>query len=184
MAAITGANNTLIGNGATVPLGSSNTVILGGSGSTVYMGGAQGGNSGMTVSGGALSLLGSTRLQIHTDAGAVGAALLSGGAGAAPYWSPASIAVTTTPHVMTSPPSALYTMNGTASEFRLIAATAAPRAVIAIKNLLGTSCTITRTDSTIVDVGALTASTGMTLLSGNAASLAGDGTYWYVISKQ
>jgi hypothetical protein len=148
------------------------------------MGGAQGGTSGMTVSGGALSLLGSTRLQIGSDAGAAGAALLSGGADAPPYWTPASISVTTTPHAMTSPPSALYIMSETASDFRLISATAAPRSVIAIKNILGTSCTITRTDSTIVDVG-LTSTTGsITLPTGNTASLASNGTNWYVISKQ
>jgi hypothetical protein len=148
------------------------------------MGGAQGGTSGMTVSGGALSLLGSTRLQIGSDAGAAGAALLSGGADAAPYWSPASISVTTTPHVMTSPPSALYIMSETASEFRLISATAAPRAVIAIKNNLGTSCTITRTDNTIVDVGVTSTTGSITLPTGNTASLASNGTNWYVISKQ
>jgi outer membrane receptor protein involved in Fe transport len=57
MATVIGDYNTLIGHGASIPSGSpSNNVVLGGAASVVYMGGAQAGAAGVTVTTTALTL--------------------------------------------------------------------------------------------------------------------------------
>ena len=186
MASITGSSNTLIGNGASVPTaGSVNTVVLGGASSTVYMGGAQGAAAGVTVASGALTLLGSTRLQLGSDVGAAGAALLSGGADAAPYWSPAAITVTDASYTMGAKPPALYVVNGSAAcTFTLSDPATVPNTVIVVKNSSSSTCTLSRPSATVVDVGATTAGSTATVVSGAAATVASNGTDWYVVSKQ
>lgn len=185
MTSITGSNNTLIGHGASAPTaGSINTVVLGGAGSTVYMGGAQAGAAGVTVASGALTLLGSTRLQLGSDAGAAGAALLSGGAGAAPYWSPAAITVTDASYTMEAKPPALYIVNGGAAcTFNLSDPASVPNTVIVVKNSSTYICTLSRAGD-VVDVGATTAGNSATVVSGAAATVASNGTDWYVVSTQ
>ena len=185
MASITGNNNTLIGNGASVPTaGSTNTVVLGGASSVVYMGNAQAGAAGVTVSGGALTLLGSNKISIAGDLGATGATLLSGGADAAPYWSPAAITVTDDSYTMGAKPPALYVVNGGAAcAFTLSDPATVPNTVIVVKNSSSFTCTLSRTND-IVDVGATTAGSSATVVSGAAATVASNGTDWYVVSKQ
>ena len=186
MATITGSNNTLIGNGAAVPTaGSVNTVVLGGASSTVYMGNAQAGAAGVTVSGGALTLLGSTKLSLSGELGATGATLLSGGAGAAPYWSPAAITVSAASYTMEAMPPALYVVDigSAACTFNLSNPATVPNTVIMVKNSSSNTCTLSRADD-IVDVGATTASGTATVVSGATATVASNGTDWYVVSKQ
>lgn len=199
MASITGSNNTLIGNGASVPTaGSNSTVVLGGSGSTVYMGGAQAGAAGVTVASGALTLLGSTSLKIGSDAGGTGAALLSGGTGAAPYWRSATIPITTSgisfpgapadTYTMGANPPALYVVTSGGTNrlvFTLSNPASVPNTVITVKNsMIVYTCSLSP-GSSIVDAGATIAAISDVILSpGIAATLASDGTYWYVISKQ
>ena len=183
-----GNNNTLIGYGASMPSGSdSNNVVLGGAGSVVYMGGAQAGIAGVTVGGGALTMLGTTKLSISGDLGATGATLLSGGggAGAAPYWSPAAITVSAASYTMEAKPPALYIVDigSAACTFNLSDPATVPNTVIIVKNSSGYTCTLSRADD-IVDVGATTASGTATVVSGAAATVASNGTDWYVVSKQ
>jgi hypothetical protein len=185
MAAITGSYNTLIGSGSTLPSPSSdNCVVLGGSSSTVYMGGAQGGSGGVTVTSTGLSLVGSTRLLLGSDAGATGASLLSGGNTAAPYWSPVAIPITESTYTMLAKPPALYIVSSSsANTFTLSDPASVPNTVTTVKNSSSFTCTLSRTGK-IVDIGMTTAGNTADVPSGAAAIIASNGTNWYVISRQ
>jgi hypothetical protein len=84
---------------------------------------------------------------------------------------------------MSGKPPLLFILTNNATIFNLVNASDAPRHTIAIKNRCAVACTID-SNSNIFDVGAIEASPNISLPSGATVSLASDGLYWYVISKQ
>lgn len=188
---ITGSYNTLIGSGATLPVGKSDhSFVLGSAANTVYMGGAQGGTTGVAVSSASITLQGSTALVVGS-AGATGQTLLSGGPGAPPYWSPSPVTSEASPLDLTAttkPPSILILSNtGSAFMLYLPVASALPNAQLTIKNASATQLvTVTNRSNapviTIVDLNATTTTGSINIAAGVSSMIASNGTSWYVLS--
>jgi len=186
---ITGSYNTLIGSGATLPSPTtSNAFVLGTAANTVYMGGAQGGTTGVAVSSTAITLKGSTALVVGS-AGLTGQTLLSGGPNAPPYWSPSPVTLEASPLDLTAttkPPSILILSNtGSAFMLYLPAANVLPNAQITIKNVSATQVvTVTSRSgvSNIVDLNATTTTGSINIAAGASSLIASNGISWYVLS--
>lgn len=177
-----GSYNTLIGRGASLPASvSSNAFVLGSAATTVYMGGAQSGQSGIAVSGAGLTFYGAASIAVGAApaVGQRGQTLMSGGAGAAPYWSPAPVTLTSS-YTVVSPVASLYIVaNNTVTPITVSLPTGFPNAQIDVKNMSEYTCTLS---GQIVALNATSSSTSALVPSGASSQLASDGPLWYVVS--
>jgi len=185
---IAGNNNVLLGAGARLPdqsVTGSNQIVLGTSADTVYLGGAGTSSAGgVIVNAGGVTLSGVATFTVSGQTGALGQALTSGGAGAAPYWGPPlpiTIVSDTTPtKTLTAPLPIMNTVTGsTAWALTLPPPALANGTGTWVKNMANANGTV---GGNVVTLGATAPKTQVTMVPGDGGYFESDGTAWWVLS--
>lgn len=171
--------NTLIGANAGLPPGvTSHAFVLGSAAESVYMGGAQGGGTGVLVTSSGLSLLGAAGISLSGSAGAPGQTLLSGGPAAAPYWSPAPVTLTASA-ALGPRPAPFYIIAADSPAITISLPSGLPNAEVSFKNMSSYDCTLS---GAVVPLYAFASvSSDRVTASGGSALYASDGSLWYAI---
>ncbi|NBV25408.1 MAG: hypothetical protein EBS05_26275 [Proteobacteria bacterium] len=197
---IAGNYNVLLGTGSRLPRpADDHQIVIGTSGETVYLGGAGVASAGgVIISASGVTLSGVATLTVRDSAGAAGQALLSGGAGAAPYWGPALPVVLQTyagqanPFAPPAPLASLYTVSGPLSgptapnanwALTLPAPAGALGQAVWLKSAATASGTVTTAVTpTVVTLGGTAAHNAVVLQQGDSGVFQSDGARWVVLS--
>ena len=183
---INGNYNVLLGAGARLPSeAGSHQIVLGSSADTVYLGGAGTSSAGgVIINSAGVTLSGVATFTVSGKTGALGQALTSAGAGAAPYWGPPlprALASDGTPLTLTAPLASIYTVTGAIPW----ALTLPPPALATgtgtwLKSMTaGFSGTV---GGNVVSLGEVAPATNVTMVGGDGGYFESDGVAWWVLS--
>ncbi|NBQ70426.1 MAG: hypothetical protein EBU46_16985, partial [Nitrosomonadaceae bacterium] len=182
---ITGSNNVLLGSGAQLPSAAgSHQIVLGAAADTVYLGGAGTSSAGGVIIGAAgVTLSGVATFTVSGQTGALGQALTSGGAAAAPYWGPPlpqALASADTPLALAAPLAGLYSVTGgTAWALSLPLPAQATGTGTWLKSMASAAGTV---GGPVVTLGATAPTTVVTMAPGDGGYFESDGAAWWVLS--
>ena len=197
---IAGSYNVLIGKDSRLwnPAGD-HQIVIGTSGETIYLGGAGvASTGGVIITASGITLSGAASLTVRDSAGAAGQTLLSGGAGAAPYWGPAlPVVLQTYARGVTFAPEAplasLYTVSGPLNippavpdanwALTLPAPAGALGQAVWLKSAATASGTVTTTTTpAMVTLGQSAVHASVVMQQGDSGLFQSDGTRWVVQS--
>lgn len=182
---INGNYNVLLGAGAQLPSeAGSHQIVLGSSADTVYLGGAgASSDGGVIINSAGVTLSGVATFTVSGKTGALGQALTSAGAGAAPYWGPPlprELASAGTPLTLAAPLASLYTVTGAIPwALTLPLPAQATGTGTWLKNMANQDGTV---GSGVVTLGATEPTKVVTMASGDGGYFESDGATWWVLS--
>ena len=182
---INGNYNVLLGAGAQLPSAAgSHQIVLGSGADTVYLGGAGASSAGgVIINSAGVTLSGVATFTVSGQTGALGQALTSAGAGAAPYWGPPlprALASDGTPLALAAPLASLYSVTGvTPWALSLPSPAQATGTGTWLKNMANQDGTV---GSGVVTLGATEPTTVVTMAPGDSGYFESDGVTWWVLS--